>query len=378
MSEEDTCEYQMCGTWAQGYVLSSDVSHDTMGRHPGVRRRHHCTTAASDSAPRALPRSRSRLVHEDVYRPLTGFRDAAELLQVMFHALAAHVSVWNKAQILHGDVSVNNILIHDTTSGSGRALLVDWDLPLSEDPELSIQPSRPGTRHFMSALAQCYPQKPHQVSDDLESFVHVLNWCAYKYLKHSDTGKPLVLAYVFAGFYDEPLGGGAPLNSSPKYLQIMTGYPLAWGLPDRAGNPLAKLLWRLAELCKEHYTSAEVMAYCTKPQDSPNTPPVFTRESAISNTSFREELQELVRPLCPKEDRPERSTSDLLSDSVQKESPLKDHVYVVRAFLDVYRKGDWPKEGLQKLPDQVPRHVKPSSVSSRRGSTASPNSSADS
>ena len=54
----------------------------------------------------------------------------------------------------------------------------------------------------MSALLQYSANKVHAVSDDLESFLHILNWCALKYLPHSLTGRAGLPSY-FHSIYDK-------------------------------------------------------------------------------------------------------------------------------------------------------------------------------
>ena len=42
----------------------------------------------------------------------------------------------------------------------------------------------------MSALLLCCPEKPNEVSDDVESFVHVINWLT---LRYQVTSSPYVI-----------------------------------------------------------------------------------------------------------------------------------------------------------------------------------------
>ncbi|KAI0256252.1 hypothetical protein BJV78DRAFT_1368246 [Lactifluus subvellereus] len=86
----------------------------------------------------------------------------------------AHTVAFEKAGIFHRDVSAGNILI----SGEGSEMLIDWDLSkkvikdVDEEPRLH---SRTGTWQFISIARLLEPRfRPHQVSDDLESFFWAL------------------------------------------------------------------------------------------------------------------------------------------------------------------------------------------------------------
>ncbi|KIM40755.1 hypothetical protein M413DRAFT_56423, partial [Hebeloma cylindrosporum] len=93
-----------------------------------------------------------------------------------------HDAAYFDARILHRDISVGNILIHN-----GKGLLIDWDLclPLDRVVKGPRRPQRTGTWQFMSAAILKNPQKDHEISDDRESAFHVLTWTALCYAKHN-------------------------------------------------------------------------------------------------------------------------------------------------------------------------------------------------
>ena len=91
------------------------------------------------------PRIHTRLVFADVGRKLIDYKDSRELVTVMRDAILgmvlpeycqilklifseAHHEAWANAEILHRDISPNNIVILDQESGVSRGLLIDWDL----------------------------------------------------------------------------------------------------------------------------------------------------------------------------------------------------------------------------------------------------------
>ncbi|TFY71231.1 hypothetical protein EVG20_g1774 [Dentipellis fragilis] len=133
-------------------------------RRPAVRRYH-------------------RFVQQEYCRSLETYMNEKELIDTVHDAFEAHRQAWERAKILHRDVSAGNIMIDVKT---GRGLLIDWDLCKTE-AELkkgATQPMRSGTWMYMSATLLQYPRKPNELCDDLESFLHVLTIMALRFHLH--------------------------------------------------------------------------------------------------------------------------------------------------------------------------------------------------
>ncbi|KAK7442200.1 hypothetical protein VKT23_016172 [Stygiomarasmius scandens] len=138
---------------------------------------------------------------------ITKFKDTKELITFLRDALIGHHDASTKCSLLHRDVSIGNILIyHDKDTGKRCGLLGDWEM--SEDMNdlaAARQTKRTGTWQFMSAVllsqrtSSVSGRLVHSISDDLESFFHVLTWTALQYTHHDLTGGQLsyLLHYVY-------------------------------------------------------------------------------------------------------------------------------------------------------------------------------------
>ncbi|KAG2124763.1 hypothetical protein BD769DRAFT_1291472, partial [Suillus cothurnatus] len=87
-----------------------------------------------------------------------------------------HKDAYEKAGILHRDLSIGNIVIFH-----GKGILIDWDLAKSISTKGPRQSTRTGTWQFMSGYLVQNQNAPHVVEDDLESSLYIVLWAALKY-----------------------------------------------------------------------------------------------------------------------------------------------------------------------------------------------------
>ncbi|KAK7041706.1 hypothetical protein VNI00_008995 [Paramarasmius palmivorus] len=122
------------------------------------------------------------IVFAQVGTTIKNFKDSHELVQATAHAIQAHREAYERAKVLHRDVSAGNILI----TQEGEGLLIDWEFSKPLDSTAPRILERTGTWQFMSAmlLADEPGEVDHMLADDLESFYHVLCWVTLLHGQH--------------------------------------------------------------------------------------------------------------------------------------------------------------------------------------------------
>ncbi|KAH9903247.1 hypothetical protein C8Q73DRAFT_673873 [Cubamyces lactineus] len=269
-----------------------------------------------------------RLVMKEVCRHLQTFKDWRELVSVMRDALIAHKIAWEEYGILHRDVSVGNILIYEPEDSSleptAIGLLSDWDLAKTKDQILhpvTRQSTPSGAWQFLSAALSRDHEKPHLVSDDLESAMHVLNWLTLRHMhtQLTDAGAGEVAAHIYS-YYDARTPAG--LGSTTKWLDVTRGNGII-DHPHSPNHPFIYLLNRLTALCAEHYSARPIRE---------------TIDAAKAGT---------LADLCAKVLLPETPPSV----SGKKLPLLNNHQAFIEVFEEALTEKTWPV--LEKLADQV-------------------------
>ncbi|KAH9486318.1 hypothetical protein JR316_0000382 [Psilocybe cubensis] len=171
-----------------------------------------------------------RLVFQELAKSLEEFKDVKELLIVISDVIQAHHDAYEKAHILHRDISAGNIMINQ----NGRGLLIDWDLSkaINTHDDGTHQPERTGTWQFIAynqggKHEPEYPILIHSKDDDLESFFHVLYWIALRCCGHGMTIDEL--RAILEHNYDlaVPMGDKPVVPEGRKVLQNSRTIPNA-------------------------------------------------------------------------------------------------------------------------------------------------------
>ncbi|RPD54991.1 hypothetical protein L226DRAFT_575346 [Lentinus tigrinus ALCF2SS1-7] len=135
-------------------------------------------------------RSHMRFVMEDLGRPLSEFRDTRELVLALSDAIRGHRLAWEKAGILHRDVSLGNILIVDEPNEAGYVgFLHDFDYSSMTDAGLGERTpastsTAPGNVD-KPELKERTDGVVHRVHHDLESYYWLLLWLVLRHTRHN-------------------------------------------------------------------------------------------------------------------------------------------------------------------------------------------------
>ncbi|KAI0644499.1 hypothetical protein C8Q79DRAFT_912773 [Trametes meyenii] len=215
-------------------------------------------------------RSHMRIVVDDVGRPLTEFASTHELVRAVRDAIKGHQLLWEKAKILHRDVSVGNILIADDQKSKDftgflhdfdySAMELDLEAPDDDSPNIGTSETgetsplaadnssgdpttlkeRTGTFYFMAYEILSTPGIIHNTHHDLESFYWVLLWVVVRHTDHGDTRGQKLCDRIFKYGDDEESA-----NAKNDWLGKAT-----FNIPNNA--PLTYLLTELTALVQEN------------------------------------------------------------------------------------------------------------------------------
>ncbi|KAI0359625.1 hypothetical protein OH77DRAFT_1420159 [Trametes cingulata] len=179
-----------------------------------------------------------RLVVREVGLPLVRLQTGMELVRMFILILCAHQDAYEKAKIIHRDISVGNIVLIPRIGADGetvyKALLIDWasSKRLDQDDPGPRQPEQAGTLQYMSVDAQDHPGKDVTVADELESMLHTMIWCAIRYLPHNHPDVSYFMHSHFQDFEDTPTthASSAAKSSAVRYgcLETIGGGRLAF------------------------------------------------------------------------------------------------------------------------------------------------------
>lgn len=325
---------------------------------------------------RPVRRIHTRLVTKDVGLPLEKYVDSLHLLQICTFAVVAHQAAWERARVLHHDISAGNIMI-DVNTGNG--FLNDWDLAKYEEDLLAGKSaSEPagvsGTWPYKSALGQRYPRKPAEVADDLESFVYVILFNALRFHRHQlMKGAPDLLAPVKKQReYNAKNEGLASLiyyffhhatrhengytsASDQKWLHIEVGRPPITLEAGRHGQtPLARWLARAYRLLHEHYKTIDLseLERFGVPETNSDSPAGSNEESHAGAPDEPEEKDWYIPSVLeahslpvnlPQEDpaSPASSTTSSRSRHTFRTSrPLDTHSALLKLFDSAFKDDD--------------------------------------
>ncbi|RDB30034.1 hypothetical protein Hypma_013868 [Hypsizygus marmoreus] len=268
------------------------------------------------------PHSHYRIVLKTIGRSLTAFASSEQLVTAARDALEALVAAYEKAKIMHRDISIGNILI---VGESG--LLIDWDLakrvfeaetdggtdrsnPTNDkgngmnngsstapkpNPNGPRQMERSGTWQFIAARLLVARNVPaHTLADDMESLVHVLNWVSLRCMPHDLSPDELASLLNSVFNYHEKVEGKDQGGVGKEHF-LTTGSIDTVGLKNPA---MVSLLLKLAHTFAVEYErppAPESLAILDKVDKDKSLKDTWTDEE--------EDLYALARSYCRRQAR---------------------------------------------------------------------------
>ncbi|CAL1715118.1 unnamed protein product [Somion occarium] len=310
-----------------------------------------CTLSqAKLSLARLKPRIHCRLVINEIGCPLETYETSSDLIFFVLCAFQAHEDAWVKAGALHRDVSNNNILIV-YENGEIRGILIDWDLckyasQLTEPK--ATHKNRSGTWQFICAARLRYPKKYSELADDIESFVHVINWCALRYHQHSLLADPEAFSiFIHQMFLScSTSSDGLLYGCAGKWNTIMAGDP---GFRLTSDERFQNIINELMRLCNSHYRSLDLEELEKFRSADINR----EQERIDSEASATDEASIIVKPkrktnALKLSYGPEAKAKYKVVPSgvanVNPEPPVRtldEHAYIGQALLDAIEPEDW-------------------------------------
>ncbi|KAL8314260.1 hypothetical protein RB593_008070 [Gaeumannomyces tritici] len=137
--------------------------------------------AVPESTPPPQPIAFSQPSKRDCGRPIYKAGSPKVLLAALADCIEEHESLWLKAELLHRNISVGNLMISKDNGG----FLIDSDLAINKERlAASGAKGKTGTRVFMASGALLGEQ--HSFMHDLESFFWVLFWICIHYDNHGN------------------------------------------------------------------------------------------------------------------------------------------------------------------------------------------------
>lgn len=188
-SKDRTPEWQFLeeakGLAGVGQMIAHEETKYTTAKHRGI----DMSSFVDEPNPAFHDRIFSRTTLQAYGEPIDRFEARLQLLYAFRDAIAGHQNLWRK-NILHRDISINNILLGNEGAEPGnRGLLIDLDMGIWIDRTSSLAGAdfRTGTCAFQSVMVLRSAffgttAATHDYLDDLESFFYVLYWicCTYE------------------------------------------------------------------------------------------------------------------------------------------------------------------------------------------------------
>ncbi|KAL4254981.1 hypothetical protein ABKN59_003941 [Abortiporus biennis] len=277
------------------------------------------------------------------YQPSSGY-----LCKHVREAMKGHFYAWEEAHVLHQDVNPENILIDEDPEGGSRenpkGFLYSWGLCKYRD-ELNSGPKkqeRSGTWPFVSAALLYYPSKHHELADDLESFIHVINWFCLRF-HHPELFPEDIIEGLSIVYFSIRNVNGYDLGSMKKLYLMQEGK--GYFELQNVNEGLSRLVTRLSKLCMKHYATLDSGMLETERNELLNIkprpfPPPLQHKVDPSLLGFRPNPKKTEQAsLSTNHSKPQSPSSSDLADQRSKTSKPSPSPFINHSkFLKILKK----------------------------------------
>ncbi|KAJ2738341.1 hypothetical protein GGI20_006290, partial [Coemansia sp. BCRC 34301] len=124
-------------------------------------------------------RTHRRMCLSPVGKPLFTVKSVAEFVTVVCDAMRCHSAILKRCNILHRDISENNILVVRDEDGMARGMLIDFDCAVDSSREKrAVRNEMTGTLPYMSINNLRQSDVKRTSLDDWESMLCLVCWFA--------------------------------------------------------------------------------------------------------------------------------------------------------------------------------------------------------
>ena len=142
-----------------------------------------------------------------------------KLLKAFRDTIRAYKSLFRKENILHRDISENNIIITDSETDDSKGMLIDLDLAKELGSSRSGARCRTGTMELMAI--EVLRGIAHTYRHDLESFFYVLVWlCGRRGWNFVGRTKNEPQRNLFTKWYTESYGEIASAKQGHMHIDL--------------------------------------------------------------------------------------------------------------------------------------------------------------
>ncbi|KAJ2213765.1 hypothetical protein EV179_003564 [Coemansia sp. RSA 487] len=209
-------------------------------------------------------------VHKHMYtrgigKPIKYIKSVPEFIIVAADVMRCHWEIIKRCDILHRDISVNNMLVRRNSNGEARGMLIDFDHSITiSNTDGPVHAERTGTLQFMSISNLEKSELKPTVLDDWESMLYILCWVGTfgwnsktRPNKTDNSSEPKKLDRWHQGTLKQIADAKrADLDSSNSFQNIISEFNLGLGNIGLLVNLVKKLRYVLIDKCSSDLRGA--------------------------------------------------------------------------------------------------------------------------